>query len=316
MSNSLENGFSAAHLTPSYYLTRRHEDLNIFLKASLMGAESKKLHLPEKIGPLWKLLRKKGAGWGTPVDWTNPERNVVLFLGTAFQMGVASAFSSFDRFLDESSAEFDRYSSFFVEREDSNPRNDDVDPTSDKLSRVYERISLDTTNVDFFTNFFLYYQELRNCIVHRAGIASRGSVTAYERIVDSNALSEWSKKTGHIGPIQLTKPEFDRSLRLQINDVLLASTTLVIIARDISGQICKRISVDGLTYLASRAVLRDIQQDPNAQWKKNKSFESAVAAFLGEYNRLGVVRAKDVQEVLKRIDYFNSGNRAFLSSKL
>ncbi|UWQ94570.1 hypothetical protein K3728_12735 [Rhodobacteraceae bacterium M385] len=108
MKNSLERNFSAAHLTPTYFLTRRHEDLNVFLKAALMGAESKKLHSPEKIGPLWRLLRKKGTGWGTPLDWTNPDRNVALFLDTAFQMGIAQAFSSFDRFLDECSAEFDR----------------------------------------------------------------------------------------------------------------------------------------------------------------------------------------------------------------
>ncbi|UWQ94571.1 hypothetical protein K3728_12740 [Rhodobacteraceae bacterium M385] len=146
-------------------------------------------------------------------------------------------------------------------------------------------------------------------------MASHGSVAAYKRIVDSSALTQWSSQTGHIGPIQLSEPEFDRCLSLQINDVLLASTTLVIIARDISVQICSRVSVDGLTYLASRSVIRDIEQDPSAKWLNNKTFEGAVAAFLGEFNRLGAVRSKDVLEVMKRVDCFSLGNRAFLSAK-
>jgi len=317
MSNSIEENFSTAALTPTYLLTRRHEDLNVFLKAASMGAASKKFHIPEKIVPLWRLLRKRGTGWGTPIDWSYPERNVELFLGITFQMGVAKAFSSFDKFLDDCSAELDRYNNFFDHRHKTViDVSDSEKAQDDKLSRMYERLSLETQHVSYFFPFFQYYQELRNCIVHRAGIASRGSESAYNRIIDSNAITEWSKRTGHIGPIQIMRPEVDRTLNVQINDVLLASTTLIILSRDISSQICSRIGVDGLTFLAARSVVRDVEKESNAKWLKNKSLESAVAAFLGEYNRLGVVRSKDAQNILKRVDYFGSANKAFLAAKV
>ena len=317
MNNSVENRFNQAGLSPVFFLTRRHEDLNIFLKVAIMGAESRKLHISSKVAPLWKLLRKKGVAWGTVPDWSDPSRNVNVFVDSSLQLGMAKAFSSFDKFLDDCSAELDRYSEYFGDEfngaaGDQDSQNDEVN----KLSRLYQRLSMSTTEVSYFFPFFIFYQELRNCIVHRAGVASNGSERAYTEIIDSGAISKWADKTNQHGPIQVTQPTADEDLKIGIPDVILSSGTLLIIARDISSQLCARIGVDGLTYLAARSVLRDIAKDQHSVWTKNKTFEGAVAIFLCKYNRLERVRSSDVRDILERIEFYRTGNRDFLNAKL
>ena len=246
-----------ANTEPSLRFHRSHERLNISIKVQMIGLglladeidrDCTTSELSEK------LYRREGWLWGGMPDWSNPKKVVVAARRDIGQAGVVRAFSAFDLFMDETAADLTRWSAFSGDSQWV-CRADAGEP--DRAARFYQTISGTPAAVEFLWPVYRYFRFVRDCIVHRDGVASAAVEGASNDPQLADALTAWIDRTGDMTAPQIVPVQAGALIDLNHRHAISASSVLRLIVLDINRQALRLLGVQGLVYLAAHRTFLD-----------------------------------------------------------
>ncbi len=237
---------------------RSHEQLNRSIKVQVIGigllADEIDAGTPEE-AIKQKLYARPGWLWGGMPDWTQPKCEVEAALRDIGQGGIIRAFSAFDLFLDETRGELDSWHYFLSENGMPGPTSDaadTVDSATDKVENFYQRHGATRVRISHLWAVYRYFRLARNCIAHREGIASRALVEAYAAPEIAPTLERWVERTSEMAAPLLVPIEEGKPVSFTHRQAIAASSTLRLIALDITQLVIDQLGEKGFVYIAAR----------------------------------------------------------------
>lgn len=304
--------YPRAATTAAYHYLKSHEDLGIQLKTMSIGLAlvSHEISRNTSIDSLWTLHKKLGKAWGTKPSWKSPGENVERASLLMGKLGVLHSFSSFDKFLDNTQAEFYSFSHHSsTELLTSSTDSDEQVDLDARLSKLLQAHEISSSIIDFARPIQKFYQSARNCIAHRRGIASSEIENIRNSESLSNSLAAWQKTTGDYGPLQLPAVKAGEDIQFTYADSILASNALRLIVGEISNHFVEAFQLKGLVFLASRRILASNPNSPFVQ--RHKKLCVAVARYLSEVNRINPINGDEVFRILVDLSLHKSGQDSF-----
>lgn len=263
---------------------------------------------------LWKRVESISELWGTEPQFTEEiAQNAYTEIAC---LGIAKSFSSFDKYLVDIDAELLSVHSLSgseaeVQLQRLESIDDDLDSPRASVEMIYERQGFDTSAIAFCLPVFAYYQSVRNCIVHRDGLASK-AFCRKARSKDLEAtLADWVETTGEYGPLRLKTFEQDEAISLDYFDNILCYSVLRRLAQNIDKQAVSRMGIDGLTFRAVR-YLKARWQSVEAK-EQHTTATKSVASHLAQINRVVGSDWRAVEPHLKRLGLLRDCRQAFNS---
>ncbi|MFL0357604.1 hypothetical protein ACI5KX_14155 [Erythrobacter sp. GH1-10] len=305
---------SLANTNSLRHFIRSHEAFGNLSKVASVGLAI----LKDEIGNgtpasvLWNRVASISEKWGTEPQFTEDiAHNAYAEIAS---LGIAKSFSSFDKYLVDVDAELLSAASLIDSRSDVRLPpleniDDDLDSPRASVEMIYERQGFDTSAIAFSLPVFDYYQSVRNCIVHRDGLASK-ALCRKARSKDLEAtLEAWVEITGEHGALKLKTFEQDEAISLDYFDNILCYSVLRRLAQDTDKQAVDRMGIDGLTYRAVRYL--------NAKWQSGQAEEQhttatkSVASHLAQVNRVMGNDWRAIEPRLKRLGLLRDCRQAF-----
>lgn len=210
------------------------------------------------------------ALWGGMPVWTDPPDLLREARADLGQAGLVRAFSAFDKFMDDLSADLDRWAAF-QKRDAHEPADVDMsieraevtvalgggDDFEDRALRFYDRMGWSTEALAFLLPVYRYYRLARDCIAHRGGIVSPALAAASEKRQWADSIDTWNTHTDDWTPPQLVELQAGDRTPLVHRDAILASSLLVRIAQDMNRHGLEMLGERGVLYLTARRTLLD-----------------------------------------------------------
>ncbi len=278
---------------------RFHERLNRSIKMQTIGlgllADEIDAGTPEK-AIKHKLYERPGWLWGGMPSWLHPKDEVEAALRDIGQNGTIRAFSAFDLFLDDIQAELTSWRDFSGElkmRAEVSDATTNVDSDADKVDRFYQRLGATRKRISHLYAVYRYFRNARNCIVHREGIASRALAESCAASDLAPTLECWEDQTGDLAAPLLVPVEEGKQIGFTHRQAIAASSTLRMIAIDLSQLAIQQLGERGFVYRAARRAFFECPPLP-----ETLEMTSMVATFDEVMNNRYRVRAYESDEAL------------------
>lgn len=193
------------------------------------------------------LLQKPVEPWG--FLWAKDISN--LYEQTQYsvtRISLIQIFSAFEQFLTNTRAEIDRWQNT-LSKQSLTGSNHDSDG-SISLSKTFKLFGWDSAPIDKYRPLFDLFQECRNCVAHREGIANTKLVKIAYGDELSRCNNNWPYSTAnkHLPDW----PEFKNGspIHLSPKHAILASTVCCSIAKYINTQTVQLLGSNGMIHMA------------------------------------------------------------------
>lgn len=270
---------SKANTEPFYIFHKFHESLNRLTKAiagSLVFTQ--RAIGGGSVGK--KMLSALIEGAGEPWRGTNhyaPERELTSATMFFAEMGVVRVASAMEDFVISADAEVSRWTARRSEgKEQRKPlpvTNESDDQAANLLLvKLCKGCGWDLTSYEAFVAVYLFFQRVRNCIVHRNGRITSELARTLE---DEEFIKKWKKVSTPRGTQPVPLPAVvDGRLSLLPRHVILFSSVCRKLASAVNGFLLDYVGEDGLLYMA---VHHSLLIDAPVEWVQSaKSPEGVI----------------------------------------
>jgi hypothetical protein len=281
-----------------------HESLNKSIKVQVIGLGMLADEIDAGISPTKiqeRLYARSGWLWGGMPDLNDPTNLLETTRRDIGQAGLARAFSAFDLFLDELQADVDRWNHFYLTPSKivDSAENEDSPEVVDRVEKFYARLGADNSNVSHIWDVYQYFRFARDCIVHREGRASDALVTAFANPGINTALNEWVERTDELTAPVLVKVTKGEQIDFTHQQALAASSTLRIIALDLTKIVAQTIGKEGFIYLAAYHAFYGREILPEVAG--SSSMLKALNYMLSQRYRVHSFDKTEVSRILKKL---------------
>lgn len=314
-----DSSLSRANTNSLRNFIRSHEEFGNLSKVASVGLAILKDEIASgtRASVLWSRVASISEKWGTEPQFTEDIAHKAY--SEIASLGIAKSFSSFDKYLIDVDAELLSAASLtdLESRVDQQPIeniNDDLDSPRASLELIYDRQGFNNSAIAFSLPVFDYYQSVRNCIVHRDGLASKALCRKASSKNLKATMGSWVKLTGEHGPLKLKTFEEDEVIALDYFDNILCYSVLRRLAKNIDKQAVDRMGIDGLTYRAVRYL--------KAKWQSGEVVEQhttatkSVASHLAQVNRIVGDDWRAIEPRLKKLGLLRDCRQAFDSRQV
>lgn len=246
-----------------------------------------------------------GEPWGERTLWKDVTKYVPATKRFLAQIGIVRVFSAFEDLLVGVKAEHDRW--IYASNVGVHVRHSQEEVQEIALLDLYHQLGWTTSDVDPVMPVLDYLVQIRNCIVHRSGRASK----ALEALASSKNLQEclesWHGSNGkHVPP--LPSIAYGKEMPLLPRHSVFAVEVCYRIALNLNERLRDLLGEEGFVYMAVHHAL--LSEDRIATGAR-KSPHALIHALL--FSRYRVEDASDGEtiRVLKRIGKWNQCRMVF-----
>jgi hypothetical protein len=291
-----------AHAEPICVYYKAHEALNNLVKITTAGLDYIRqiTDLPDGLDQLNAIVRKTTEPWG-PIGHSNVNKLRTEAIAYLAGLAVVHCYSAFDLFLTDTKAECDRWDSVRATTYMTGTCRDGEGNIS--LPKLYEMYNWNIASIQRFVPLFRYFQECRNCIAHRDGLASGGLCKIAEGTDLQECIANWpfSKANTHLPSL----PAFNAGdpIVLAPKHSILASANCYRIAEDIDRNLIRYLDTKGMVSMATHYAL--FAEQHQSRLRNHRTPEAAVMYFLvNRYSVKGADQQK-VKALLVSMDLWN-----------
>jgi hypothetical protein len=244
------------------------------------------------IARVGELIRDCGEPWGA-MRFRNPKRFIEDSVPHIASLWVVRVFSAFEWFLVQTNAEVDRWNSRAQKVESGEMRDEHGDIS---LNKLYQAHGWDQAGIAGLRQSFGFFQELRNCVAHRGGLASIGlagkAISAELQQELSKPLSSSRKSPRPTKQMTLPAVTLRQLVPTRPRDAILASAVCFRIAEDVNRRLVEKLQEDGIVNMAAfHAVLA---AEHPARKRNHKLPEVAINDFLFRYKMRGIKSVRTI----------------------
>lgn len=269
--------FSTANTEPFYIFHRFHESVNRLVKviSGALALTQRTVNGPNGKKILSDIIKAAGEPWSGSHHY-DPEQELTTSTTFIAEMGIVRVDSAMEDFLISTDAEVSRCiarSSKGRKQRDQVPIPKEAVDERDNLllMKLCKGCGWDITAYDAFIEIFLFFHQVRNCIVHRNG---RITSAVAESIANQDFMEKWAlvSTPRRTKPMALPAIVKDR-LTLLPRHVVLFSSVCHKLASVLNELLRDFATEEGLLYMA---VYHSLLLDMHVEWGPSARSAEAV----------------------------------------
>jgi hypothetical protein len=261
-----------ANTEPFYRFHRFHEEFNRNMRVSIGALARLKNDAIDEEGSSKRVTTPTdGEPWGTELDWNNLQPIIATSKQFISQLAIVRVMSAFEHFLVCAQGEIHRNEVFRKVEMSQFGTGVSTNSQVERFVRLLRILGVESARSNKVRIVLKYFVVIRNCIVHRSGIASAALVKLGESDRLLKIVRKWNaaKRRRHV-PKLPTAVEGD-TLSVLPRHAVMASDVCYRAAMEINSGLVKVFGVDGLLNMAahhcffsSRPVIRGDERSAEA----------------------------------------------------
>lgn len=250
-----------------------------------------------------RIVTAAGEPWGATFQLPSAVSTIDATISHLSVLWVAHVYAMFHLFLDDVYGELERWSSVLNDRITLGERTDEHGNVS--LETALAAVGGDKSEIEPHARLYRLFEIIRDCAVHRAGLASPALVTiASERVQLRKSIAPLmkNKKARPVTALDIPEMAEGEQILLLPRHSILASEVVYRLAEALNALLVTKLGFDGLVYMAAHHSI--LRTDQPAGVARPKTPQIAINTCLS--NRYRVRLGRDLRHLpersLKKLD--------------